>query len=440
MSGPITWRNVQGRADTAAAQLLAGAGRSINTAVDQFGSALDAREEQLTTVAEQERDNNTDAFLNRLRTYDNVDDLQAARGDIDTFAQTLGDNVDQDVLRTGFDERLASLRGAETSERSFEQDRARAEANPLAEQYRALKLADDDEGAAKLLEDNADLFSRAGLTSTLASFGDSRDRTELERIRADENQARADAEREEAKSFDQLLVEASKLPSEYDARRFIQENAKTYGVSESVLLKRSNEIAAAWDQTNQLSTSDKVELEGYARTVGNQADAIEQRAKATRDAIFAENVVDPNATWEASTKVSDAAEAAKALNWDPTSYLGGKNLAPLMEEAAAEWLEETEGLTNDERTRIGAFAKRGIEMMGEPSEVFGKENLDKDDFKVAIGRAFKEYKQFDYRRLNRLAAERSYQNELNAALELRNSTREYRKYLKGNALKRLSGE
>lgn len=156
MANPITWQNVQSRDNNGAAALLEGARRSINDGMSAFKGEIDNAEAIIGQNYATQGKNNTQSYLDALSQYRTVGDLEGGRGQLDTLAASLGPNIDKNVLRTGFDERLGALRTDAAQDYAYKQTELDQQANPLLEQIRSLMVTDP--GAAQALTNENKAF------------------------------------------------------------------------------------------------------------------------------------------------------------------------------------------------------------------------------------------------------------------------------------------
>lgn len=111
MNGPITWRTVAGPSLTDASRPLDSAQRMITSGFGAFDDAL----KQQSAIDEQnfkiQKENNTNAFLNRLYQAQGADGMKALQdsGELQTMLSGFGAQVDQTAARTALDTRLGTL-------------------------------------------------------------------------------------------------------------------------------------------------------------------------------------------------------------------------------------------------------------------------------------------------------------------------------------------
>jgi len=111
MNGPITWRTVSGPSLADASRPLDSAQRMITSGFGAFDDAL----KQQSAIDEQnfkvQKENNTNAFLNRLYQAQGAEGMQALQdsGELQKMLSGFGAQVDQTAARTALDTRLGTL-------------------------------------------------------------------------------------------------------------------------------------------------------------------------------------------------------------------------------------------------------------------------------------------------------------------------------------------
>ena len=186
---PITWKNIAG-SDLEGSALI---GNSVNKSLQNLQGFLQDAEsgykDRVQAISTDERETNTDYFNDRLAELDTVSELEANKSNIDSLVQQFdGQNIDQDMIRGAYDERLTGLRTNENAEREYEMGVAKSAAAPYVDQYKALITAGDKESkkqASQLLIDQKDVFRAANVFSELANFAEAEDRETINNYQQD---------------------------------------------------------------------------------------------------------------------------------------------------------------------------------------------------------------------------------------------------------------
>ena len=143
---PITWKNVEGRGAGDAALLMAGAAKSVQAAGESFTSALDANKTRVEAISATEREANTDQFKDALAASTTIGQLESNQANINALRQQFdGGNIDQDLLRDGYNDRLKELRTEETDANAYQMSVDKKAANPIIQQFKAAVIANDDD-------------------------------------------------------------------------------------------------------------------------------------------------------------------------------------------------------------------------------------------------------------------------------------------------------
>lgn len=154
---PITWRNIQGgNGAVAAGQLLNAAQNSVNTGLDKITDVFAQYRETDRANWENGKENNTQAFLDRLAQYKTPEELAAAQaaGEIQAFRQQFGNKIDAAQVRDAEANMQQKLIERITAQNQYGDDKINRDARPLVDQFNALRAAGKLDEAQKFLEDN----------------------------------------------------------------------------------------------------------------------------------------------------------------------------------------------------------------------------------------------------------------------------------------------
>ena len=149
MGQPITWRNVETPRIDDSIRAINSAQWGINTGFNNLADVLKQREATDTANWNQQKQNNTQAFLDEVAKYRTPEEYQAAlaSGAIDQVRQGFGAQIDANAARAAEESRLATLQQRVTAGNAFEDSqRQRTEATDVD---RITQLALTDPAAAQ---------------------------------------------------------------------------------------------------------------------------------------------------------------------------------------------------------------------------------------------------------------------------------------------------
>ena len=438
---PITWKNVEGRGAGDAALLMAGAAKSVQAAGENFTSALDANKTRVEAISATEREANTDRFKDALAASTTVGQLEGNQANINALKQQFdGGNIDQDLLRDGYNDRLKELRTEETAANDYQMGIDKKAANPLAQQFKALVLKNKDEQANQLLTENSELFDRVGMTADLSKFLDDRDQTEITRKDQEQDRLLTEQTRVSNEGFDKMLTNMEQFNSEYDAVAWFNANQGEYNVSPTVFNSRMGEVRENFQANNALSARDTQLVEDYASLADATASQIEDNATTNRTRIYAANPTDSNQSWTESVNSTNATDLLLEKGYDTNGNPQG-----VIDKSLNAWfdrMEKADKLPEGFEAMRGNLAVRAVEMLDKGTYFFdlGNTNLDQETMEAALEQAYQEYSTFSGMKANRLEADTVYEAEIARALQERNSVGEYRTQLLNTAKLKLKGQ
>lgn len=140
MSTPITWRNVNGPSLGDPSVALARAQQSIGSVFDPFATALKQQETIDAANWENQKKNNTEAFMQTLFKANDPTSLAKLKesGALDQIIEANGAQIDKAAARTALDARMGVLQDRQTKEWAFN-DAARTQVDaPVLAQARSL--------------------------------------------------------------------------------------------------------------------------------------------------------------------------------------------------------------------------------------------------------------------------------------------------------------
>lgn len=146
MAEPITWKNITGYNPADAIRPMYYGAQTINQGFDQLQKVLGGITANDEANWQNQKVNNTQAFLSKLAAYKTPEQLAAAQaaGELDTMKEGFGAQVDQAAIRGAEENRIGQLRTALTQEQKYVQDQNILAHQPITEQMKAAALRGDD--------------------------------------------------------------------------------------------------------------------------------------------------------------------------------------------------------------------------------------------------------------------------------------------------------
>lgn len=160
MASPITWRNVNSRGASEAANLINAASARIDAGLGDFSDTFKEHSTQQRELFEKDKRANRIAFLEALSGFETEDDLDAAvnSGAIAELKSSFGTLIDPTPLSTDVAGRRSEIRGTtlanqqfQDSQRKWDEEQALRAENPFIEAIRAASLQLGDEANEKAL-------------------------------------------------------------------------------------------------------------------------------------------------------------------------------------------------------------------------------------------------------------------------------------------------
>jgi hypothetical protein len=439
---PITWRNVNNDPTKGAALLMRGATDSINSGLDAFKGVLTDAQQTQDDNYQNDQKNNTNEYLDAVAGYGSVDELEAGAGALDNLRASLGPNIDRSQIRGAVDNRENTLVTQENADYTREQNLLDRETAPILESIRGAIQTGDLESAAALTAQSRGVLEKSGSYSTVLGEIDGRGQLLKDRAYDKTQRGRTEADYQSNKGFDSLLAESLENgASELESRRFAQDNAARFGVDDSTLITRMSEVGTAYRSKNELSEEQSEELNTYVGRAKGTAELLRTQATTARDKSYTENPLDERYAFTdgKNTRFSDAASLASDQGFDDRGGLTYDSLGTQIGSVATEFADEME-MDADEKQLLGAFSKGAVELLGQPYEWIGKENLDSDALKGALKKVYDHYKLFKGNEVRRLDADSAFDADSQRALQVENSVGDFRKYLKKNVANTLQGK
>lgn len=184
MGQPIRWDNVGGANLSEASRPLESAQRSFLGAFDTVGNALQQRQQIDTANVQNNKVNNTNAFLDAVSKYQTPEDLHAAQaqgGALDQLRQGFGTQVDATAIRGAADARVVALQQQAQAEQAYKHMMTDERVAPLADKFKQAALTGDKAGMDAAQNEYSKLGGRD--LAGLVSYADQRNQQVVQRGR-----------------------------------------------------------------------------------------------------------------------------------------------------------------------------------------------------------------------------------------------------------------
>jgi hypothetical protein len=158
MSGPITWRNVNGRSDSVAASLLGQASDSINNAFTGFGKVVDNISADRKAEYDYLVKTNDQSYLDAIHNIDSVDGINNPETvqNLENLRNSFDGNYTPSVIRGAVADREQTLKDNLLSSLAYDETVATHKEKPIAGYYDEL-IASKQFATAREEIPNADL-------------------------------------------------------------------------------------------------------------------------------------------------------------------------------------------------------------------------------------------------------------------------------------------
>lgn len=182
MAEPITWRNVQGPLLADASRPLEAARLTLNSGFDSFSNLLKGTENVDAANWQQQKDNNTQDFLNKLYAVQGADGFKALQqsGELDRMIAANGAQIDRAAARAAMDGRLATLQQRDVAGWAYNNAALDEKEAPIVNQVKGLLAQGKTKEAIPLI---STLSPRNG--SAMFQSLDARQQLDIERKRGD---------------------------------------------------------------------------------------------------------------------------------------------------------------------------------------------------------------------------------------------------------------
>jgi len=345
MAGPITWRNISQNNDRyRGAAISAGlAGESISAGIQTIAKAGE-------NALQLREDSNTFDFQKKLSALsaDELGNEEAIRRLKDQY----GSALDQDVSLNGARDRQLELRQEETTDTAYAKQKLMVQAEPVLEQYKALKYANKDKEAEAFLDEgnNRNLLEQTQQLADTVNFGLGQDRKEADQARSD-----VLAGREDYRYGQQLKddARAEGIQTRGDASIGLINSAVTDFNTKpggSVTAARNNMRATL---TGAMPNAGPAEIDGYLQNFTNILEGSKKIADADKEAYGA---------WEAS--VQKELGAAGNSRWQARNVDKQKAANEIVERAKTylgdDWIDMGEDAATAISNKVNEAVTSGI--------------------------------------------------------------------------------
>ena len=388
---PITWRNIESDTTRGAAGLMEVARRAFNDGLGNFKGIVDDRNQLNQANWDQQRANNTNAFLDRLAQYKTPEELAAAQasGELQTLRQQFGSQVDANAIRGAEANQADVLMKRIAAQNQYTDDKTNRDARPLMEQYQGLLAKGDANGAAKFLADNQLAVDESGalqdlqnLQKTLFSQGIQRSNLALSQ-RADQ---RAQTQ------FDDNMNET------------LQKRAVLGGVQAS--LSGSNDLADAKARFSQWAKENNLRADHVAAGLNQMTQLYTGQTGLTEEQDAAVSAyVTPYE--KAAQLAEEQAKGFKAFsNPEVANLTESQALAKVLPRVKGEEDDTLDALQSKvadfrekykvpESVNLGAVLNEVLSATGKDEAFWGDDELDLSKFEDNMKRVYGEFQQFE---------------------------------------------
>lgn len=151
MGTPITWRNVDVNPIGEVSRAMLSAQLGINQGFDSINGVLDKNRAVANANWEQQKTNNTNAYMNDLAGVKTPEELAAARGRFEEMIRAGGAQIDQQAARKALDAQTGILQDRLVSGQKFQDGQTDRTEAPIRDQIASLTAQGDFVGAKALL-------------------------------------------------------------------------------------------------------------------------------------------------------------------------------------------------------------------------------------------------------------------------------------------------
>jgi hypothetical protein len=171
MTTPITWRNIDTPSFAGVGGLMSGAQQSLNTGVRAFNDALQVQNENELANWRQQKENNTNAFLNQVYAANGPEGFKALQdsGQLQSMLTQFGAQIDQAKAREVMDTRLGTLQQREKSGIEYNNFMTDEKQRPIVQSILSEAALGNKTKALEIMAQNPDLRLPADLTKAIVA-------------------------------------------------------------------------------------------------------------------------------------------------------------------------------------------------------------------------------------------------------------------------------
>ncbi|OZB40383.1 MAG: hypothetical protein B7X50_08615 [Alishewanella sp. 34-51-39] len=387
----ITWRNIESDTTRGVADLMEVARGAFNDGLGNFKGIVDARNQLNQANWDQQRANNTNAFLDRLAQYKTPEELAAAQasGELQALRQQYGGQVDATAIRDAEANRADVLMKRIAAQNQYGDDKINRDARPLMEQYQGMLAQGNATGAAKFLADNRLSVDESGALQDLQNLQKTQFSQDIQRS----NLALSERADQRAQTqFDDNMNET------------LQKRAVLGGVQSS--LSGSANLADAKGRFSQWAKENNLRADHVTAGLSQLTQLYTDQTGLTeeQDAAVSAYV----APYEKAAKLAEEqASGFKAFtNPEVKNMTESQALAKVLPRVKGEEDDTLDTLQTKvaefrkkfkvpETVNLGAVLNEVLSATGKDEAIVGDDELDLDKFEDSMKRVYGEFQQYE---------------------------------------------
>ena len=368
----------------AAGQLLNAAQNSVNTGFDKLTDVFSQYRETDRANWENGKENNTQAFLDRLAQYKTPEELAAAQasGQLDALKAQFGAQIDRDAVRGAEANQADVLMRRIAAQNQHADDKTNRDARPLVEQFNTLIANNDLAGARKFLNENTlgtdeSQFSNLILDRNDKQFSQNMQKSRLALQQAQEHRNQVDwndkwAEINQNRMAVDLGDQALKGATSFaDARTAFLAFAKEKGLRDDVVNKGLANLQASYETRTGLTTEQDEWL-------NSQEDVIAANNQAAKDKeALARNRYNDDKVWQTTVDDAIAGVFPRVEGEEDNTAIKIRGMVKAYED---KFKDELGGMN------IGPALEQTLKGLGINEETFTDDVLNTDGFDKALKR------------------------------------------------------
>jgi hypothetical protein len=286
MASPITWRTVETSPIGEISRAMSSGQAGINLGFDSFQKILDRQQATEQANWNQEKTNNTNAFMNELAAVKTPEEYAAAQDRLQQMLSSKGAQIDQQAGRQALGAQLGLLQGRVESNQKYEDGRTDFAQREDKDTYEGL-IAQEDYAGAKAFLDAKTLRGEGKMQQTMAN-------------------AQRDTATRKRTAEDQAFI---------DKLKAIERPGQLVAAEEKVIVDNTNRLAAAAGEAHTKEMDDRnlkvgtianslglpVSASGYVKTADLSPESITKLNGAMKKA----GIEDPDTYLLGDTKAAD---------------------------------------------------------------------------------------------------------------------------------------